>query len=114
MRMSDWIQTCALPILSLDRKFTLAEMRRITLEANAPLGREYIEPLSYGTSQRWMDPFPRQGKSAGAYLFGAAYDVHPYLLLNLSDDYNGLTTYSTSDARRVVQYCFRPCKFRRW
>jgi len=82
------------PLVSLDRKFSLDEMRRITLEANAPLGRDYIEPLSQGTAQKWMDPYPRQGKAAGAYMFGAAYDVHPYLLLNISDDYNGLTTYA--------------------
>ena len=82
------------PLVSLDRKFTLADMRRITLEANAPLGRDYLEPLARGTAAKWMDPFPRPGKSPGAYNFGAAYDVHPYLLLNLKEDYSGLTTYA--------------------
>ena len=82
------------PLVSLDRKFTLADMRRITLEANAPLGRDYLEPLARGTAAKWMDPFPRPGKAPGAYNFGAAYDVHPYLLLNLKEDYSGLTTYA--------------------
>jgi oligoendopeptidase F len=41
-----------------------------------------------------MDPFPRQGKASGAYMNPSAYDVHPYLLLNLSDKYDGLTTYA--------------------
>ena len=41
-----------------------------------------------------MDPSPRQGKASGAYMNGAAYDVHPYLLLNLGEDYEGLTTYA--------------------
>ena len=82
------------PLVSLDRKFTLADMRRITLEANAPLGRDYLDPLALGTSQKWMDPLPRPGKSPGAYMFGAAYDVHPYLLLNIKEDYSGLTTYA--------------------
>ena len=82
------------PLVSLDRRFTLADMRRITLEANAPLGREYLDPLSLGTSKRWMDALPRPGKAAGAYMFGAAYDVHPYLLLNLAENYSGLTTYA--------------------
>jgi oligoendopeptidase F len=41
-----------------------------------------------------MDPRPRQGKQSGAYMNGSAYDVHPYLLLNLSDKYDGLTTFA--------------------
>ena len=41
------------------------------------------------TAARWMDPFPRQGKASGAYMNGGAYDVHPYLLLNLTEDYEG-------------------------
>src|SRR5205085_6370124 len=60
----------------------------------APLGREYLERLSRGTSQKWMDPQPRPGKQSGAYMFGSAYDVHPYLLLNLGENYEGLTTYA--------------------
>ncbi|HEX6217852.1 MAG TPA: M3 family oligoendopeptidase, partial [Sphingomicrobium sp.] len=82
------------PLVALDRKFTLADMRRLTMEANAPLGRDYMEPLARGTAAKWMDPFPRPGKAPGAYNFGAAYDVHPYLLLNLKEDYSGLTTYA--------------------
>jgi oligoendopeptidase F len=41
-----------------------------------------------------MDPRPRPGKQSGAYVNGSAYDVHPYVLLNLSDRYDGLTTYA--------------------
>ena len=82
------------PLVSLDRKFTLAEMRAITLEAVKPLGKEYGDLLARGTAAKWMDPLPRKGKASGAYMDGAAYDVHPYLLLNLSEAYDGLTTYA--------------------
>ena len=46
------------------------------------------------TAGKWMDPLPRPGKESGAYMNGSAYDVHPYLLLNLGDKYDGLTTYA--------------------
>src|SRR5262249_31767560 len=42
----------------------------------------------------WMRAFPQKGKAAGAYMEGHAYDVHPYLLLNLSDDYDSLSTFA--------------------
>ncbi|MEA3013304.1 MAG: oligoendopeptidase [Sphingomonadales bacterium] len=82
------------PLVRGERRFTLAEMRTTTLEALRPLGPEYGRLLTQGTAARWMDPSPRQGKASGAYMNGAAYDVHPYLLLNLGENYEGLTTYA--------------------
>ncbi|MFD1958290.1 M3 family metallopeptidase [Novosphingobium panipatense] len=82
------------PLVSLDRKFTLQDMRNITLKAVEPLGPDYVKRLSTATAGRWMDPFPRPGKRPGAYMSGSAYDVHPYLLLNLGENYEGLSTYA--------------------
>ncbi len=82
------------PLVALDRKFSLSEMRNLTVEALKPLGPEYGALLAQGTAAKWMDPLPRQGKTSGAYMFGSAYDVHPYLLLNLSENYDGLSTYA--------------------
>lgn len=82
------------PLVSLDRKFTLADMRNITLKAVAPLGPDYVKQLGEATAARWMDPLPRPGKTSGAYMNGSVYDVHPYLLLNLGENYEGLSTYA--------------------
>lgn len=82
------------PLVRNDRRFPLAEMRTTVLEAVRPLGPEYQRLLSTSTAARWMDPLPRQGKASGAYMSGGAYDVHPYLLLNLAEDYEGMTTFA--------------------
>jgi len=82
------------PLVSLDRKFTLPEMRTITLQALAPFGPEYVHLLEDASAKRWMDPLPRPGKRSGAYMQGSVYDVHPYLLLNLGENYDGLSTYA--------------------
>ena len=82
------------PLVSLDRTFSLDEMRQLTSEAIKPLGPEYGATFARAAAGRWMDPRPRPGKQSGAYMNGSAYDVHPYLLLNLSDKYDGLTTYA--------------------
>ena len=81
------------PLVSLDRKFSLADMRTIALEALKPLGPDYIAQLGTATAARWMDPLPRPGKRSGAYMNGSVYDVHPYLLLNLGENFEGLSTY---------------------
>ncbi len=82
------------PIVALDRTFSLDEMRTTTLAAVQPLGPDYVAQLARATSARWMDPLPRSGKRPGAYMQPGAYDVHPYLLLNLSDKYDGMSTYA--------------------
>lgn len=83
------------PLVSLDRRFTLAEMRTTTLAAVAPLGADYVKRLGQGTAAKWMDPRPRPGKRSGAYMNpGASYDVHPYLLLNIGENYEGMSTYA--------------------
>lgn len=83
------------PLVALDKRVTVPEMRTITMEAVKPLGTEYVEMFAKASAGKWMDPLPRPGKKSGAYMNpGAAYDVHPYLLLNLGENYSGLTTYA--------------------
>ena len=82
------------PLVSLDRTFTLDQMRVTTLEAVKPLGADYQARIAKATAARWMDPWPRPGKRPGAYMNPGAFDVHPYLLLNLSEKYDGMSTYA--------------------
>lgn len=82
------------PLVKLDRKFTLPQMRAITIEALKPFGKEYVGLLTEATTKKWMDPSPRPGKDSGAYMQGSAYDVHPYLLLNLGEDFESMSTYA--------------------
>ncbi|HEX7656584.1 MAG TPA: oligoendopeptidase F [Sphingomonas sp.] len=83
------------PLVQLDKKVTVPEMRTTVLEALKPLGPDYVSMLAKATAGKWMDPLPRPGKKSGAYMNpGAAYDVHPYLLLNLGENYEGMTTFA--------------------
>jgi oligoendopeptidase F len=82
------------PLVETGRRFSLDEMRSLTLAAVQPLGRDYAERFSKASAARWMDPRPRPGKRPGAYMQPGAYDVHPYLLLNLTDQYDALSTYA--------------------
>jgi oligoendopeptidase F len=72
--------------------FSLAESERLTLAALAPMGEEYLGLMRRGFAGKWMSALPHQGKRSGAYMNGSAYGVHPYLLLNHTDDYLSLST----------------------
>jgi oligoendopeptidase F len=72
--------------------FSVADSKRITIEALQPLGDDYLDLLRKGFAGRWMNVDPHPGKASGAYMNGSAYDVHPYLLLNHNNDYQSLST----------------------
>lgn len=82
------------PLVQLDKTFTVADSEKLTLESLAPLGDEYLNLLKEGWAAKWMNVYPREGKASGAYMMGAAYDKHPFLLLNHNDDYESMTTYA--------------------
>ncbi|TAJ71480.1 MAG: oligoendopeptidase F [Phenylobacterium sp.] len=82
------------PVTKLEARFDLPTTRKISLEAMKPLGPEYGEAFARATAAGWVHVYPQKGKAAGAYVFGAAYDVHPYMLLNHDGDYEGLSTYA--------------------
>ncbi|WP_201495067.1 M3 family oligoendopeptidase [Rubrivivax sp. A210] len=72
--------------------FDVERSKAITLQALAPMGDEYLGLLKRGFAATWTDSHPRPGKASGAYMAGYAYDVHPYVLLNHSDDFQSLST----------------------
>jgi oligoendopeptidase F len=76
----------------VDMKFTPDEAMAITLDAFAPLGKEYGDALRQAYASRWTDFLPSTGKRSGAYSHSGAYDVHPYQLLNFNGAYDDLST----------------------
>jgi oligoendopeptidase F len=66
--------------------------KRIVAKALTPLGDDYVDRLVRAMNAGWIDVYPRPGKRSGAYVNDAAYQVHPYMLLNHQDDYASAST----------------------
>jgi oligoendopeptidase F len=60
-------------------------------EGLAPLGPEYLEPMTIAFRSRWIDVYETQGKRSGAYSEGV-YASHPYILMNYNDTYDAMFT----------------------
>jgi oligoendopeptidase F len=82
------------PLVELDRTFDIETTKRITLDAMAILGDDWVTMQRDGINARWMHVFPQRGKQSGAYMAGSVYDVHPFLLLNHQDDYDSMSTFA--------------------
>lgn len=82
------------PAITTTRHYDIAQSATLLRAAVRPLGPDYGVLLEQALRQPWMHVRPAEGKRAGAYMMGAAYDVHPYLLLNHNDDFESLSTFA--------------------
>ncbi|MBI5730693.1 MAG: oligoendopeptidase F [Ignavibacteriales bacterium] len=79
-------------VKSVDFKFTVEEGQNLILDVFKPMGDEYVSTVKKAFNERWIDYVPTVGKRSGAYSSGAAYDYHPYILMNWTDDYESVST----------------------
>ena len=79
-------------VASVDLKFSVEDSEKNILTALAPLGPEYLTGAKRAFTERWIDMYPNEGKTSGAYSAGDAYDVHPYMLLNYNGKYDDMST----------------------
>ncbi len=80
------------PMTTTNPAFDIATSRRNVVAAVAPLGAAYEARLATITAAGWMNAYPSRGKASGGYMNPGAYDVHPYVLLNHTGDYEGMTS----------------------
>jgi oligoendopeptidase F len=79
-------------VKEVDRSWTYEEARDLVIASLGPLGPEYLRTAARSFDERWIDVYPTDGKRSGAYSNGAAYDVHPYILLNYNGKYDDVST----------------------
>ncbi len=64
---------------------------KTVIEALSPLGKDYTDLLKKAHDEGWIDVYPNRNKRSGAYS-SDAWGVHPYVLLNQTDDLESCST----------------------
>lgn len=77
---------------NFDMDLPYPEAYQLVLEGLAPLGEDYVAKLKEAYSGGWIDAYPNENKSSGAFSCGDLVRVHPYVLLNHN---NNLTSAMT-------------------
>ncbi len=80
------------PLAKSPKTYTLDEAESLVLDAVKPLGQQYHDDLVKGFASHAMHSRPQEGKVSGAYMQGQAYDVHPYVLLTFTGNYESVST----------------------
>ncbi len=91
-------------VKKVDMKFSIEEGQKILTTVLKPLGKEYIKTVQRAFDERWIDYLPNVGKRSGAYSSGAAYDYHPYILLNWTGDYESVSTLAHEMGHTMHSY----------
>lgn len=86
-----------------DKKVTYEEGKKLVEEGLKPLGEEYIGYLKNGFDAGWVDIYENQGKTSGAYSWGA-FKTHPYVLLNYQDNINDVYTLAHEMGHALHSY----------
>lgn len=74
-----------------EKKYSYEESLDIIFKALEPLGEDYRKLLQRARDEHWMDVFENEGKTTGAYSWGA-FGSHPYVLLNHRSDLDSVYT----------------------
>lgn len=64
----------------------------LVLEGLKPMGGDYIAKLIEARDGGWIDVFPSENKSSGAFSAGGLAKVHPYVLLNHNNNLDSAFT----------------------
>ncbi len=89
-------------VSNVQMKITYDEAKEMVLNAVKPLGDSYVELMKKGLASGWIDVYENEGKCSGAYSAGA--DVHPYVLLNHTDDLQSAFTLAHEMGHALHSY----------
>jgi oligoendopeptidase F len=89
---------------SADLNYTPEEAQKNVLASMSLLGTDYVAAVKRAFDERWIDLMPNEGKRSGAYSNGAAYDIHPYMLINFNGKYTDMSTVAHELGHTMQSY----------
>lgn len=95
------------PIASEQPHVTYSQAVDWICEGMKPLGDEYVNALRRGClEERWVDIYPNQGKTAGAFSYGT-YDTYPFILMSFNDNLAAMSTLAHELGHSMHSYLSR-------
>ncbi|MFN8374657.1 MAG: oligoendopeptidase F [Anaerolineae bacterium] len=80
------------PLTKDEPKVSYAEAVDMITAGMKPLGDYYVNTLRKGClEQRWVDIYPNQGKTQGAFSYGSP-GTHPFIMMNYTDTLGSMST----------------------
>ena len=90
-------------VKEVDMKLSYQKAYETMMNGLAPLGSEYAGLLQQAREKGWIDVYENEGKTSGAYSWGA-YGTHPYVLLNYQDNVDNMFTIAHEMGHALHSY----------
>ena len=90
-------------ISSVNLQYKYEEAKEVFKKSISPLGENYLNIVEKGLNSSWIDVYENEGKKSGAYS-GGCYGIHPYILLNYTEDISNLFTLAHEMGHAVHTY----------
>ena len=80
------------PISKKKNKVPFEKAVDLICESLASMGKDYVDTVRRGTlKDRWVDIYPNQGKSNGAFSWGSQ-GTHPFIMMSFTEDVGSMST----------------------
>jgi oligoendopeptidase F len=86
-----------------DQKIQYEKAYETVMKGLAPLGEAYIGKLKEAYEKGWIDVHETEGKTSGAYSWGA-FGTHPYVLLNYHENVDNMFTIAHEMGHAMHSY----------
>lgn len=92
------------PFSSNETKITFDESKDIIIKAFSEFSPKFGELAKRAFDEDWIDVYPSQTKTSGAFSHSAVSSVHPFVLLNFTDTRRDLFTLAHELGHAIHQY----------
>ena len=97
------------PISKKKVKVPYEEGVRLICDSLAPMGKEYVDTVRRGClKDRWVDVYPNQGKSHGAFSSGVQ-GTHPFIMTSYTDEVSSMSVLAHELGHSMHSYL--TCKY---
>lgn len=90
-------------VQSVTKKYPIEEAFAILKQALAPLSKDYTDMIDVAMKERWIDVYPHEKKTSGAYSNGT-YETLPFILLNYNNTYDSMSTLAHEFGHSMHSY----------
>ena len=99
------------PLNLNEKKVTFEEAKEIVLNSFRNFSEEFYEIALKAFDEKWIDVYPKEGKRGGAFSHSATPEVHPYVLLNYTNQRRDIFTLAHELGHAIHQYLAKDVGF---
>jgi oligoendopeptidase F len=95
------------PLQSITKDIPFEKAKKIVLDSFKSFSNKFYSIALKAFKENWIDVYPKEGKRGGAFSHGATPKVHPYVMLNYTNQIRDVFTLAHELGHAIHQYLAR-------